>query len=380
MTITRARWRGWLAQAALLLVLGGLLWAGVANLVHNLHSRAITVGFAYLGEEAGFDISETLVAYDATSSYAAAFGVGLLNTLAVSAVAIVAASGLGLALGVARLASNGLLRLLATIYVETVRNVPLILQLLLWYGMLTELLPTVADAWTFGPAYLSQRGLTLPWPAPHAGWSAGALGVLLALVLGGGWAAWAARVERRGGRRLPRLVPIAALLVLLPAGLWALWGAPVAISVPRLASFDFEGGKTVSPEFTALAFGLSVYTAAFIAEIVRGGIAAVPRGQVDAAQALGMDGAQRLRFVVLPQALRVIVPPLTSQYLNLVKNSSLAVVIGYPDLVSVSNTTLNQTGQAIEAIALMMVVYLALSLAIAGLMNAYNRRVRLVER
>jgi general L-amino acid transport system permease protein len=374
------RLRGLLAQGALLLVLGALLLFAGSNLVHNLHSRAITIGFGYLGQEAGFDIAEKLVDYDASRSYGYAFGVGLLNTVAVSAVAIAAASMLGLLIGIARLSSNGLLRLLAAGYVETVRNVPLILQLLLWYGMLTELLPPVAEALSLGPIFLSQRGLTLPWPEPHAGWSAALLGAVLAAGLAWAWSRHAARVQARSGRRPALWEPALTLFLVLPVGLWAAFGAPTAVSVPQLASFDFEGGKTISPEFIALALGLSLYTAAFIAEIVRGGIAAVPKGQVEAAQALGLSGAQRLRLVVLPQALRVIIPPLTSQYLNLAKNSSLAVVIGYPDLVSISNTTLNQTGQAIEAIALMMAVYLALSLAISGLMNAYNRRARLVER
>jgi len=320
------------------------------------------------------------VAFDPSHSYARAFFVGLLNTLFVSACAIVVATVLGLAIGIARLSPNWLLRKLATGYIETVRNVPLILQLLMWYGMLTELLPSVAEAWSLGPAYLSQRGVTLPWPEAHDAWWAALLGVAVAGLVSLLWSRWVRAVQLRTGKRLPVAWPSLIVFVLLPSIGWAAMGAPMDWSLPTLSGFDFEGGKTVSPEFMALFAGLSIYTAAFIAEIVRGGIQAVPKGQTDAAEALSLSRAQRLRLVVLPQALRVIIPPLTSQYLNLTKNSSLAVAIGYPDLVSVSTTTLNQTGQAIEAIALMMAVYLAISLSISGLMNWYNFRVRLVER
>jgi general L-amino acid transport system permease protein len=367
-------------QLALLLLIAAVAGYAAHNLVHNLQSRSITIGFAYLTQESGFDISEKLIAYDAGSTYIRAFFVGLLNTLFVSACAIVVASLLGLAVGIARLSPNWLLRKLAASYIETVRNVPLILQLLMWYGMLTELLPPVAEAWQLGSAYLSQRGITLPWPEEHDAWWAALLGVALAAVVSLLWSRWAQSFQMRTGKRLPVAWPSLIAFVLLPSMAWAAMGAPMDWSQPTLAGFDFEGGKTVSPEFIALFAGLSTYTAAFIAEIVRGGIQAVPKGQTDAADALGLSRAQRLRLVVLPQALRVIIPPLTSQYLNLTKNSSLAVAIGYPDLVSVSTTTLNQTGQAIEAIALMMAVYLAISLAISGLMNWYNFRVRLVER
>jgi len=372
--------RNLLYQIALLVLIGTLGTYAVLNLVHNLESRAITIGFSYLAQEAGFDISEKLIDYQPTHSYGRAFAVGLLNTLFVSLLAIVAASVLGLAIGIARLSPNWLLRKLAAAYVEAVRNVPLILQLLLWYGVLTELLPPVADALRIGPAYLSQRGCAMPWPVAHPGWSAALLGLLLALVLSLLWARRARTVRDRCGRAPPVLWPAIGVCLLLPLAAWGAFGAPLEFSQPVLSGFDFEGGKIVLPEFIALLCGLSIYTAAFIAEIVRGGILAVDRGQIDAAEALGLSYGQRLRLVILPQALRVMIPPLTSQYLNLSKNSSLAVAIGYPDLVSVSNTTLNQTGQAIEAIGLMMAVYLALSLAISGLMNWYNHRVRLVER
>jgi general L-amino acid transport system permease protein len=374
------RVRNLVYQFALIAVIAAVAGYAIHNLVHNLESRAITIGFSYLGHEAGFDVSERLVEYDATHTYGRAFVVGLLNTLFVSAVGIVAASILGLAIGIARLSPNWLLARLAAMYIESVRNVPLILQLLLWYGIITDAFPPAADAIELGPLFLSQRGLAMPWPEPHAGWAAALVGLLLAIAATALWARYANGIQHRTGRRPPVLGPAVVLLLGAPLAAWALLGAPTGLSHPVLGGFDFEGGKNVSPEFTALFVGLSVYTAAFIAEIVRGGILAVPKGQTEASEALGLSRGQRLRLVILPQALRVIIPPLTSQYLNLTKNSSLAVAIGYPDLVSVSNTTLNQTGQAIEAIGLMMAVYLTLSLAISGLMNWYNHRVRLVER
>jgi general L-amino acid transport system permease protein len=374
------RFRQLAMQLALLLLIAAVGGYAVHNLVHNLQSRSISMGFAYLSQEAGFDISEKLIDYDPGHAYGRAFVVGVLNTLFVSGCAIVAASVIGLAMGIARLSPNWILRKLAGAYVESVRNVPLILQLLMWYGVLTELLPPVAQALSFGPVSLSQRGLTLPWPEPHPGWAGALLGLVAAGVSSMLWFRWTRAWQDRTGRALPAGWPSLLALVLLPLAAWAALGAPTAMSQPVLVGFDFEGGKTVSPEFIALFMGLSIYSAAFIAEIVRGGIQSVSRGQVDAAQALGLTRGQRMRYVILPQALRVIIPPLTSQYLNLAKNSSLAVAIGYPDLVNVSNTTLNQTGQAIEAIGLMMAVYLTLSLAISALMNWYNFRVRLVER
>lgn len=374
------RLRNIVYQVALVVLLGLVAGYAIHNLVHNLQSRAITIGFSYLTQEAGFDISESLVDYDPSRSYGRAFVVGLCNTLLVSVVAVVSASIIGLAVGIARLSPNWLLARLAGGYVESVRNVPLILQLLLWYGLLTEILPPVAEAIRLGPAYASQRGLTFPWPVPAPGWSAALVGVLLAVVATIVWSRRSRAVHAATGHAPPVAGPGLAAAVILPLIGWAAFGAPTAFSVPELAGFGFEGGKTVSPEFIALFAGLSIYTAAFIAEIVRAGILAIPRGQIDAASALGLSPMQRLRLVILPQALRVMIPPLTSQYLNLTKNSSLAVAIGYPDLVSVSNTTLNQTGQAIEAIGLMMAVYLLISLAISGFMNWYNHRVRLVER
>ena len=374
------RFRNALYQVALIALIVVVAGYAAFHLVHNLESRSIRIGFGYLPHEAGFDISEALIPYDASSSYGRAFVVGLLNTLFVSAVAIVTATVLGLAVGIGRLSPNWLVRKLASFYVESIRNVPLILQLLFWYGLVTELLPPAGGALQFGGAFLSQRGLNLPWPEAHAGWSAALLGLAAAAAASLALARRAAKQRDRTGQAPSVMWPSLLGFAALPVAAWAVMGAPTAFSSPVLEGFNFEGGKHVSPEFTALYLGLSLYTAAFIAEIVRGGILAVPKGQTEAALALSLTRGQRLRLVVLPQALRVVIPPLTSQYLNLTKNSSLAVAIGYPDLVSVSNTTLNQTGQAIEAIVLTMVVYLTISLAISGLMNWTNYRARLVER
>src|SRR5690606_41743065 len=270
---------------------------------------------------------------------------------------------------------------LASAYVETMRNIPLLLQLFVWYGMITELLPPVRQAIDFGGlVFLSQRGLRYAWPEAAPGWTATGWALLAAVALAVAWRGIARHLQRARGAQWPVLLPALALVVGLPLAAWWVAGAPTALDVPRLGGFDFSGGRALSPEFVALLVGLSTYTAAFIAEVVRGGLLAVPHGQTEAAIALGLKPAQRLRLVTLPQAMRVIVPPLTNQYLNLTKNSSLAVAIGYPDLVAVANTTMNQTGQAIEAIAILMAVYLTISLAISLFMNWYNARTRLVER
>ncbi len=375
------RARNILYQVLLLAAVVGIGWWLVSNTLHNLEARKIQTGFGFLSREAGFEIAESHVAYEPADSYSRAFLVGIVNTLVVAAIGIVLASVLGTLIGIARLSPNWLLSKLASAYVEVMRNVPLLLQLFVWYGLFTELLPPVREAIDLGGlAFLSQRGLRFAWPAPHPAWSAAGWALVVGIGLALAWRARARSVQQATGRQLPVGLPSLALVLGLPAIAWAASGAPTAIEVPELAGFDFQGGKVMSPEFGALVVGLSTYTAAFIAEVVRAGILAVDRGQGEAAMALGLSSGQRLRLVTLPQAMRVIIPPMTSQYLNLTKNSSLAVAIGYPDLVAVANTTMNQTGQAIEAIAILMAVYLTISLAISLFMNWYNDRVRLVER
>ncbi|CAO3432737.1 amino acid ABC transporter permease [Azospirillum doebereinerae] len=378
--LNSARVRGWLYQASFLFATLALGWYLVSNTLTNLGTRGVATGFGFLEREAGFEIGESLVGYAASDTYLKALVVGLLNTLTVSAAAVVLASILGVAIGVARLSSNWMVRRFAAVFVETVRNVPLLLQLVVWYTIMNRL-PSPREAVEVVPhVFLSNRGLKFPVFVEHAGhgWA------FLALVLGIAAAFAVVRYGRRHrettGKPFPTLPAALAAIVLPPVAVFLISGAPFTFDVPVLTGFNFEGGASVSPEFTALLIGLSVYTAGFIAEIVRSGILAVPHGQTEAGLALGLSPAHILRLVILPQALRVIVPPLTSQYLNLTKNSSLAVAIGYPDLVSVTNTSANQTGQVVEAVAMMMLVYLVISLCIAGFMNWYNQKLALVTR
>jgi general L-amino acid transport system permease protein len=355
-------------------------WYLVANTLANLAARNIATGFGFMGREAGFAISESMVAFSPADHYARAFLVGLLNTLKVSAIGIVLATVLGTIIGIARLSSNWLIAKLASVYIEGLRNIPLLLQLLFWYGLIIALPGPRQALNPVAGVFLSNRGLKFPVPEAHPvhGWMflAFLAGIVLSVVL----YRYARKRQESTGEPTPILMPTLACLILPPLAVWLGGGAPTAMSVPELRGFNFAGGTDISPEFTALLVGLVTYTAAFIAEIVRAGIQAVPHGQTEAARAIGLTPGRVLRLVVLPQALRVIVPPTTSQYLNLTKNSSLAVGIGYPDLVSVANTSINQTGQAIEGIAIIMAVYLTISLAISAFMNWYNQRIALVER
>lgn len=363
---------------AALLALGAFL---VHNTLVNLRRQNIATGFGFLGREAAFGIGESLIDYSPADTYARAFLVGLTNTLYVAALGIVLATILGTVMGLARLSSNWLVARLAQIYVETFRNIPLALQLFFWWGLLRVSAPSPRQAWRPLPDFfISNRGIACPVPQadPVHPWMGAALvvGIVATWVI----ARWARRRQARTGLSFPSVWTGLALVLGLPLAVFIAAGAPLHLDAPALRGFNFSGGVTLSPEFAALLIGLVVYTASFIAEIVRAGILAVSWGQTEAAMALGLTQGQRMRLVVLPQALRVIVPPMTSQYLNLTKNSSLAVIIGYPDLVSVANTTINQTGQAVEGIAMIMAVYLAISLAISLAMNLYNRAVALVER
>jgi general L-amino acid transport system permease protein len=355
----------------------GYLWS---NAIHNLSVRRISTGFAFLGREAGMPISDTWIAYSPRDTYLRAFIVGIVNTLRVAAIGIVLATILGTMIGIARLSANWLLSRLAAVYVETLRDIPLLLQVLFWY-VLMQGLPPARSAWKpIEGVFLSNRGLVLPGiPLEEAQFAIIGLAVLGFAVF---W--WIRRqlIARQVADGQPRLVwPYGVLLVIIvPALVSWLSGVSWTVSMPELRGFNFAGGWTVAPEYFALLIALVTYTSAFIAEIVRSGIQAVHRGQWDASLALGMKRSFVLKKIILPQALRVIIPPLTSQYLNLTKNSSLAVAIGYQDIVSVANTTLNQTGQAIEAIALIMLVFLTISLSISLFMNWYNARIALTER
>jgi general L-amino acid transport system permease protein len=372
--------RARLYQAALLgaiALAGGLLWR---NTRQNLTARQIRTGFGFLGQPAGFDIGEGLVRYGPTDTYLLAFAAGIANTLRVAVAGIVLATILGTLVGLGRLSRNALVRWLCTGYVELLRNVPLIIQLFAWYLVATEVLPEASSPIALAPhVYLSKGGLQFPHPVWARGWAWALAAVPPGLAAAWALARWArARRERTG--RGPRLAwPAALLAVAFPVAGWLAGGAPHALELPEVTRFNVSGGVSLTPEFLALLVGLSTFTAAFIAEIVRSGVLAVPHGQTEAAAALGLTPRQATRLVLLPQALRVIVPPLTSQFLNLTKNSSLAFAIGYPDLVSIANTAINQNGQALECIVVIMSVYLVINLVTALGMGWYNRRVALVE-
>jgi general L-amino acid transport system permease protein len=370
-------------QIAIVVVIGVLADGAIYDAVQNLAKAHIASGFGFWNNTAGFDISQTLIAYSASAStFGRAFWVGLLNTLLVAAIAIVLATILGFVIGIARLSRNWLVASLAGFYVELIRNVPLLLQLYFWYNAVLKSLPELRGSVALpGGGILNNRGLFLPRPEFAPQFSI----VLVALAVGIAAATalhvFANRRHDRTGVEVPILWPTLGLVIGVPLVVFALAGFPLAFSVPHMGRFNVSGGVEILPEFAALLLALSVYTAAFIAEVVRAGVLSVSGGQVEAAHALGLRPGLTLRLIVLPQAMRVIVPPLTSQYLNLIKNSSLAVAIGYPDLVQVfAGSVLNITGQAVEVIAITMAVYLFISLFVSFLMNLYARTAAIAER
>jgi general L-amino acid transport system permease protein len=357
------------------------VWYLAHNTVENMRVRGIQSGFGFLEQPAGFDIGESLIPYDALDPYWKSFLVGILNTLRVAIVGIVTATILGTLLGIGRFSHNALVRGLCYGYVEFFRNFPVLLQLLMWYLLFTEILPPITEPISVANTFfLSKAGFSFPIPVWDTGWSLGLLGAVVGLV--GAW------LYRRRAMRNFELTGQAHSFFLVPAGIvigtalvgWIVGGGPTDFSVPVPGGYLMEGGASATPEFLAVLLGLVMYTAAFIAEVVRAGISSVSHGQTEAAGSLGLSKGLAMRLVILPQALRVIIPPMTSQYLNLTKNSSLAVAIGYPDVVSISNTALNQTGRAVECIAIIMAVYLTTSLSTAGFMNWYNKRAALKER
>jgi general L-amino acid transport system permease protein len=372
--------RGLVYQAIVLLaVLGVVAWM-VGNAQNALAKRGISTGFSFLSREAGFPISQSLIPYATTDTFLRAFGVAILNTLSVSIAAVICATLLGGLIGIGRLSGNWMVARLASAYVELFRNTPQLIQISFWYLLVTRL-PAPRQAWSLsGYGYLSNRGLVIAVPAPDPAWA----WVALALAVGAP-AAWAlsrvgAAWRRRSGMRLP-VAPIAlALVVGAPLLVWFAAGAPSELDRPALRGFNFQGGMTLPPEFMALLLGLSLYIAAFIAEIVRSGVQSVGRGQLEAARSVGLGSSDLYRYIILPQALRVIVPPAASQYVSLFKNSSLGVAIGYPELFNISNTVTTVSGHAIECVLIMASVYLLISLAIAVLMNLYNRAIQIRER
>ena len=375
-------WRGVVLQILLALALIWFFTGIIGNAITNLEKQNIASGFDFLGRTAGFDIAQSLIDYSNTMTYARAFWVGLLNTLLVAGLGVVFATIIGFIVGIARLSSNWLIARLATVYVEVIRNIPPLLMLFAIYFAVLKGLPQPRESLALPlSSFLNVRGLTVPKPI----WQEGAGLVVLALAaalvasLALGW--WARQRRIETGLVFPTVWVSLGLLVALPLVAYFAAGQPVRFELPQLGRFNLAGGLTLLPELVALLVGLTLYTAAFIAEIVRSGIVGVSKGQKEAAAALGLSAGQSMRLVVIPQALRIIIPPLTNQYLNLTKNSSLAVAIGYPDLVSVfSGTVLNQTNQAIEVITITMAVYLVVSLVTSFAMNVFNTRMALVER
>jgi general L-amino acid transport system permease protein len=367
-----------LSQIIFVLVVVALFGFLFSNLTSAMRQRGLVAGFDYLRNTSGFEIGESIIPYRPTDTYGRAFVVGLLNTLQVSLVGIILATILGVIVGVARLSTNWLVNRLAAVYIEIIRNTPLLVQLVfIYFGVFFQLPPVAETIALPGHIFANQRGVFVPRPvfsSTFLPWLAFVVvGVVVAIV------AWKLVARVSPNALVPAGVAVAAIL-LIPALGWFLLGTPLTMELPVHERFNFRGGLTLSPEFSAILSGLVIYTAGFIAEVVRGGIQSVTRGQIEAAQALGLSGSQILRLITFPQAMRVIVPPLTSQYLNLAKNSSLAVYIGYPDLFAVNQTIANQTGQPVPAIALVMVTYLTMSLLTSLIMNIYNRRVQILEK
>ena len=372
--------RGLVYQLIAVLVIGLAVWFLAHNTLINMEVRGIQSGFDFLTQTAGFGIGESLYKFDSSENYWAAFLVGISNTLRVAIVGIILTTIIGTAIGIGRFSRNALVRGLCVLYVEVFRNIPILLQLLMWYLFLTEVLPASYEAWQAGPFFLSKNGFKFPIPI----WTMGQAWAAAGLVAGGcvAWfyRKWAiSRFEETGKIKSLFWVPVLIAIAGSFVG-WVLGGAPTGLDYPVRGDFAIENGGSLTPEFLAVLLGLTIYTAAYVAEVVRAGIQSVSAGQGEAAAALGLSRRHTMRLVMLPQALRVIIPPLTNQYLNLTKNSSLAVAIGYPDVVSIANTALNQTGRAVECISIVMLVYLTTSLITSVLMGWYNTRSAIKER
>ena len=373
--------RGVFFQAVVVILLVAGVWWIVNNVIENLQRLHIASGFGFLKSRAGFDISESAIAYSSDSTYGRAIVVGLINTLIVAGAGIITATIIGFVIGIGRLSHNWLIRKICTVYVEVFRNIPPLLVIFFWYSGVLAVLPVVRESINlpFG-SFLNQRGFYFP----RAVWGDGSWLILVAFLVGIALAWFVARTARQRqmatGQQFPVFWTSLALIVGLPVLAYVLSGFPLTFDFPKQSTFNLTGGFQVKPEFLSLYLALSCYTASFIAEIVRAGILGVSKGQTEAAGALGLRPGSILRLVVVPQAMRIVIPPLTSQYLNLTKNSSLAIAIGYPDLTATAGTVLNQTGQAVEGVLIMMVVYLVISLVTSAVMNVVNARMALVER
>ncbi|MBT8367938.1 MAG: amino acid ABC transporter permease [Deltaproteobacteria bacterium] len=375
------RKRSIIYQVGILLMVGLLGYYLISNTTANLQRQSIATGFGFLEKEASFEIGESLISYSAADRYARALLVGVLNTLLVSFIGIVLTVILGTFIGIAHLSTNWLVSRLAAVYIEVFQDIPILLQLFFWYAFFYEILPSPRQALNpLAGVFLCNRGLVFAVPEVHPAHMVMALAFLAGCLCVYFLRRWARKRQAKTGMAFPVFGLSVGILILLPLVAWVAGGTPTAMSVPELKGFNFQGGLNVSPEFSALLLGLVLYTAAFVAEAVRAGIQSVSKGQIEAAMSIGLRPPRVLQLVVLPQALRVIIPPLTSQMLSLTKNSSLAVAIGYPDFVSVAGTAINQTGQAIEGVAMIMLVYLVFSLSTSAFMNWYNKKIALVER
>ena len=380
--LTDPQVRSWLFQIVAVVAVVAFGWFLFDNTQTNLANRGITSGFGFLNNTAGFGIPQHLIPYSEGDTYGRVFLVGLLNTLLVSVIGIFLATIIGFSVGVARLSNNWLLRKVATVYIETFRNIPPLLLIFFVYFAVLAPLPGPRQSLTLGDAFfVNNRGLYMPAPIADAGFLPGLIALLIAIVASVVVVRWARKRRHATGQRFPVLWTVLALLIGIPLLAALVFGRPLHWEVPELQGFNLRGGWVIIPELVSLALALSVYTAAFIGETVRGGIQAVSHGQTEAASSLGLRPGLTLRLVIIPQALRVIIPPLTNQYLNLMKNSSLGAAVGYPEMVALfAGTVLNQTGQAIETMAITMSVYLAISISISILMNWYNKLIALIER
>ena len=368
-------------QVVVLGMVGMVAYYLFTNTLANLERQNIATGFGFFSKEASFEIGESPIPYSAADTYARALLVGVLNTIKVSFIGTVLTVFFGTFIGIARLSKNWLVAKLAGVYVEVMQDIPVLLQLVFWYAVIYESFPSPRQALSpIRGVYFSNRGMVFAVLQMQSVYGYMAIAFVVGCLAVWALRRWAKKRQEKTGQIFPVFLVSIAILLALPLAIWLVGGAPLKMNVPKLVGFNFEGGVTLSPEFAALLLGLVLYTAAFVAEIVRAGIQAISRGQVEAAMSLGLRPGQVLRLVILPQALRVIIPPLTSQMLNLTKNSTLAIAIGFPDFVSVANTTINQTGQAIEGVGMIMVVYLFFSLSTSALMNWYNKKVALVER
>lgn len=376
------QYRALFFQVVLVLALGYFIVTIVSNTLSNMESRGISTGFAFLSEPSGFGILQSLIEFDESHSYGRTFFVGLLNTVLVAGLGIFFATILGFIMGVARLSSNWIIAKVATVYIEIFRNIPLLLQIFFWYFAVLGVLPGVRQSMSLGAGIeFNNRGLYLPAPVPEDGFAVIGWLFLVGIIVTVLLKRWSHKRQEETGRQFPVFVTSLGLIIGLPLIVFVLMGSPLSWDYPTLKGFNFQGGITIIPELLALLLALTIYTGTFIAETVRAGINAVSHGQTEASLALGLSSGKTIRLIIIPQAMRVIIPPLTSQYLNLAKNSSLATAVGYPDIVAVfMGTTLNQTGQAVEITMMTMAVYLTISLTISMLMNWYNRKMALVER